>query len=404
MGSLPPSPSRSGPQLVRNGILNMTLTRRSSAVIALIVALLVLAAMFGLLEPQNNPESTAPVQAIPGSRPATAAPIDEFPEGELRSSLIKLCSGERGPSKNEERTAEEIQAETETLNELMQNISDRLSVSPSTEHLHVAALLEDDSRSRIELLHRAISQSPNEPFLMWSAVRICTEESDATACDLADWERQLLMIDGQNSESWLRVAANRYKAGETDAALEAMRQAATAAETRIYLTETIEMIERGFTAAGSDYTFAERARMAFGIAATKLQRDDDYTTMCKAQSLRSADWAYTCLGYGELAENQGKTDISVTIGRAIQKLALEALGEEDKLAAVKARQQAFRQERLDDIGEDYAIIERLMFSNPTIFSAYLAAIRTHGEAGARAYLADETRRLLREHPELACEP
>ncbi|NOX68147.1 MAG: hypothetical protein GXP15_03090 [Gammaproteobacteria bacterium] len=143
--------------------------------------------------------------------------------------------------------------------------------------------------------------------------------------------------------------------------------------------------------------------MAFGIAATKLQRYDDYTTMCKEQSLRSADWAYTCLGYGELAENQGKTDISVTIGRAIQKLALEALGEEDKLAAVKERRQAFRQERLDDIGKDHAIIERLMFSNPTIFSAYLATIRTHGEAGARAYLADETRRLLREHLELACE-
>lgn len=378
----------------------MTLTRRSSAVIVLIVVLIVLAAMPGLREPQNDPESAAPVQAIPGSQPATAsaAPIDEFPEVELRSSLMNLCSGERGPSKNEERTAEEI------LNELMQNISDRLSVSPSTEHLHLAALLEDDSTSRIELLDRAISQSPNDTFLMWSAVRICTEERDATACDLADWERQLLMIDGQNSESWLRVAANRYKAGETDAALEAMRHAATAAETRIFWTETIEMIERGFTAAGSDYAFPERAGMAFGIAAAKLQRYDDYTTMCKEQSLLSADWAYTCLGYGELAENQGKSDISVTIGRAIQKLALEALGEEDKLAAVKARQQIFRQERQDDIGKDYAIIERLMFSNPTIFSAYLAAIRTHGEASARAYLADETSRLLREHPELACEP
>ncbi len=213
-----------------------------------------------------------------------------------------------------------------------------------------------------------------------------------------------MIIDGQNSESWLRVAANRYKAGETDAALEAMRHAATAAETRIYWTETIEMAERGLAAAGSDYSFPERAAMAFGLAATKLPNYGDFTTMCKEQSLRSADWAYTCLGYGELAENQGKTVIGVSIGRSIQKLALEALGEEDKLAAVEARQQSSRQEWLESIGNIHAATERLMFSNPAVFSAYLAAVRTHGEVVARAYLTDETSRLLREQPELACQP
>lgn len=52
----------------------------------------------------------------------------------------------------------------------------------------------------------------------------------------------------------------------------------------------------------------------------------------------------------------------------------------------------------------YAVTTRPMLSNPTIFSAYLAAVRIHGEAGARAYLASETDRLLRQRTELACNP
>ena len=372
----------------------------------LAAAVLGLVVNLGTRETRVDSGHTENVQVVsepsPGSPPV--ASLTEFPRSELGTALTDLCTSDSKQSDDKEWTAEEIQVATEALNELIQNISDRLSVSSSTEHLHLAALLEDESTSRIELLDRAISQSPNDAFLLWRAVQICTEEKDATACDLADWERRLLIIDGQNSESWLRVAANRYKAGEIDAALEAMRHAATAAETRIYWTETIEMAERGLAAAGSNYSFRERAAMAFGFAATKLPKYSDFTAMCKEQSLRSADWAYTCLGYGELAENQGKTVIGVSIGRSMQILALEALGEEDKLAAVEARQQSSRQEWLEGIGKNHVATERLMFSNPAVFSAYLAAVRTHGEVVARAYLTDETSRLLREQPELACQP
>ena len=30
--------------------------------------------------------------------------------------------------------------------------------------------------------------------------------------------------------------------------------------------------------------------------------------MCKEQSAKNVDWAHACLAYGELVENQGKTD------------------------------------------------------------------------------------------------
>jgi hypothetical protein len=188
-----------------------------------------------------------------------------------------------------------------------------------------------------------------------------------------------------------------------DNALDALSHERTSAETRAYWTETIEMIERGFAAA-SDFSFPQRAGMAFGLAASELPAYRDYVAMCKEQSATSVEWAYACLAYGERVENQGKTQMGVGIAQAIQMLALEALGDADKLAEVEQRRQENRQKMLDSAGDEYAVAELLMISNPAGFSAYLAAVRTHGESGARVYLATETRRLLQEQPELACVP
>ncbi len=144
--------------------------------------------------------------------------------------------------------------------------------------------------------------------------------------------------------------------------------------------------------------------MAFGFAASKLPNYGDYVTMCKEQSARNTEWAYACLAYGELVENQGKTDMGVAIARSIQKLALEALGDSAKITEVEQRLQAARKERQDSVRDNYAVTMRLMISHPAVFSAYLAAVRTHGESGARVFLAEETGRLLRQQPELACAP
>jgi hypothetical protein len=53
---------------------------------------------------------------------------------------------------------------------------------------------------------------------------------------------------------------------------------------------------------------------------------------------------------------------------------------------------------LDSVGGNYAVSERLLISNPAVFSAYLAAVRTHGESGARVYLAKEASRCFSSSP------
>lgn len=382
----------------------MSSARRVSALIAAIVVLLLLVAFLGSRENQSDAEIAGPVPTTPEVQPTTVLPaqIVDFSEEELRFGLTNLCSGNDQQSSDKEWTQEDIQTQIDAFNELKLSLSDRLSVSSSAEHLHLAALVEDDPALRVELLDRAMSRNPSDPFLIWGAVQICSESGESLNCPLHDWEQRLIAIDGQNSESWVRVAANRYKAGEEDAALQALRRASTAAESRAYWTEMIEMVERGF-AAGSNYAFPERAGIAVGFAASQLPRYGDYLAMCKEQSSRNVDWAYVCLAYGERVENQGKTEMGVAIAQSIQKLALEALGELEMAAVVEQRIEERRQQMLDSIGHHNAMTDKLIFSNPTWYSAYLAAIRSQGEFAARRYVRKEIQRLLEQQPELACE-
>jgi len=378
-------------------------TPRRSLVGLLVVVALFFSAHFITQreEPRFVDPSSASVDVPRGEAPTTTSA--EFPAAELRSALTDVCANAATDSANKEMTREEIQAQIDAFNEQKQTLSENLSVSLSAEHLHLAALLEDDPASRFQLLQAAISRSPSNPFLVWGAVQICSEAIETTPCPLRDWERLLIAMDGQNSESWIRVAANRYAASDYDLALEAMHHASTAAESRAYWTEMIEMIERGF-AAGSDLDFPERARMAFGLAASELPRYGDYVRMCEERSGQSVEWAYACLAYGELVESRGKTEMGVSIARSIQRLALEGLGEVNKAAEVQQRIEERRKERLDSIGDYNPAIERLILSNPTLFSAYLAAIRSEGEEAARKKIAIEIEQLIEQQPDLSCEP
>lgn len=384
----------------------MTLAHRLAAVVASVAAFVMLVYVLGQRDRPGDIEiaAPAPISANVQEAEAPAPSSTEFPTAELHSALTKVCSENDSESADEEMAQKEIQAKIDSFNELKASLSDILSVSALAEHLHLAALLESDSDARVDLLGKAILNSPSDPSIVWSAVRVCSESAVTLGCPLSDWEQRLIAVDGQNSESWIRIAANRHAAGDTDAALEAMQHAATAAETRIYWPETVEIFERGLAAAGSEYPFPERAGMAFGFAAVMLPRYGDYTKMCVDQASQSAEWAYTCLRYGELAENQSKTEIGVSIGRSMQKLALEALGEIEKAAEIERRLERRRSERLSADIEHTKLIERLMVSNPTMFSSYLAATRSVGEVAARRQITAGIERLLEQQPELACEP
>lgn len=339
--------------------------------------------------------SIEPPADAPPSAETSAAPQPEFPDAELQDGLVALCS-------NDAREASEEES-SEPYEERIRPVLERLAASSSAEHLLAAALLQMDSATRMDLIERAVSASPGDALVLWSAVRLCSDSPDSPDCPLLrEWEDRLIAVNRQNSESWIRVATNRYAAGDIDAALEAMRFASTAAESNIFWTETIELIERGLLAAGN-FTFFERANSAIGIAASELPSYNGLTTMCRAQSAVSAEWADVCLRYGELVEDRGTTVIGVLIAQAVQRGVLETLGDSGRLAELEARIEASSQEVADATRGSRMTAMELATQNPSLFYSYLAAIRAEGEAAAMLRITTEVERLIRQRPELACQ-
>ncbi len=328
-----------------------------------------------------------------------------FPESNLLSALATVCADNEVVDPDEGWSDTDLTTRRYVFDEIQSKTSDRLSASTDAEHLLVAALLEEHSPTRIELLNRAIARDPADPILLWNAVRLCSELDDRAACPLEEWQRRLVEVDGQNSETWIRVATNRYSAGDRTGALEALQRASTAAESRIFWPDLVEAFERGYVAA-ADLEFSQRAAMAFGDAASQLPRFSPALNMCRDESEIDEIWAYSCLAYGELLENVGKTEIGVSLGQSFQILAWEALGDDLKAAEVRQRQDARRQEMLSNSrNREYnRMVERIFFSDPALFSAYLMAVRSNGEIEARRRMYSEVERLLELRPDLACEP
>lgn len=306
--------------------------------------------------------NTPPAAAIPSAEatpPAgtSAEPEPQFQDADLEAGLVALCSSDTQPATGEESSR--------TYEEVIQPVLERLAASSFGDHLLAAALLQTDPASRFGLVERAVAAAPRDPLVLWSAVRICSDPRDSPDCPLREWEQRLIAVDGQNSESWVLVAANRYAAGEGSAALEAMRSASTTAESSTYWTETIELIERGLLAA-SDFTFPERAQAAIGLAASQgIPSFAGLTTMCREQSLASPEWADACLRYGELAEVRGETIIGVSIALSVQRLVLEAVGESGRAAEVEERSRARGQE-FADATPGINAAGALMTQNPTL--------------------------------------
>ena len=391
----------------------MNLSRQVIAAVAVLLAIMVVMVFLISDRKMGDIDFLPPASTTPDRPPVelSASPEREPDEDAPPSPILTAnCLPETAEKEKKVWTQEEVERKTDEFEKLEQRLSEYLLASESSEHIHLAALLEDNPVRRIELFESAVSQYPSDPFLVWATVQNCSGRKNGIpggkfnpqSCRLRELERQLVAIDGQNSESWILVAINRYQEGELDAALTAMQHAASVSETRTYWTETIEMFERGLAAA-SDYPFPERVGLALGYASMELPSYRAYFDMCSELSVQSTDWAHACIAYGETAEKQGKTEMGIEFARSMQEIAYHALGELEKAAEVEQRQETSRREKMRSPMTNNPVFDRIIFSNPTLFSAYLEAVRSDGETAAGFHIAGEVERLLEQQSDLACE-
>ncbi|MEM1152694.1 MAG: hypothetical protein AAGI44_01040 [Pseudomonadota bacterium] len=325
----------------------------------------------------------------------------------IAQSLSDTCAEARRPSQPDVVQPYTEDEREELLQRLQNDINKTkrtLIASSDPEHKHVSALLEEDPILRIDLISQAL-EAHADAYLLWDAVRICADSLNETGCPISEWEKKMLDVDGQNSEAWIRAAANRYESGDLGSAYAAMQQAAVAAESEDYWTHRLAMLERGFLA-GSDLSFENRIERAFSVSAMQLPDYGAYVDMCKAEAPESIDWAYACLRYGETAERLGKTLIGQAIGRAIQKIALEAIGDDEQLTALERRGATTREQMNLDAQLNARLSQTsrlgIVGSSPTLFFAYLANIQTYGEAHAMTTLNSAIRDWLAENQDAGC--
>jgi len=295
------------------------------------------------------------------------------------------------PSMPPPKDPEEAHAEYQRS---IEDVRDRLAKSPDPEHLHAAALLEQDLASRIAILERALVLGRNDAFLAWTAANSCARVKEPADCPLEAWEARMLALDGQNSEAWMLSATLRWRAGETGAALRALRRAAAVPESRAYWPEMLAMVERASAVGGQP--FIDRLSHAIRAAAMNGPDVGSAVRMCRAQSSAQRDWADACLAYGERVERQGRTMLQTSIARSIQRIALQAIQDDERLAAVIARQDAARPRAFVPLPGEIAMESAML--NPAFFERYLELVRTQGEvAGRESLLAEWQAWLLQQH-------
>ena len=271
-----------------------------------------------------------------------------------------------------------------------------LLVSRDAEHLAAAALLSRNASERVDDITRALATGRQNPTVVWTAVLICAAADNQVPCPAREWEEQLLKLDGQNSEVWIHVAARRLERGDAIEAFEAMQRAASAPVSNAYWPDTVELLERGFAAAGG-YSFPERAAMAAGVAAANQPDYASQLKMCKAQSEVNRAWADACLRYGETAEAQRKTVLGQTSARTLQIELLEVVGDAESVAQVRARGRG-----TVATTDERRRADALIMSGPRPFARYLAKVRESGESAAVANMLEEAASLSTEPAQAEC--
>ena len=260
--------------------------------------------------------------------PLTPFPADDStPHLDVEEYIIDACRDRVAEGYNADTSIDGLNTESIDGNNdpVVRHARNLLAASDSVDHNFAAALLQEDLAASAQAFTEILSTEDEKAAILFRAILICQAVDDKNICLAEKWERKLLAIDLQNSEAWMRVAANRYDRGELEEALRALEQAAASVETRTYLATTIEAVEHALAAAGN-VSFQERVALSIRIAGSQIPSFGIYTDMCRIQSALSEEWAYACLRYGELLERQSDTLIGGAIGLAIQRVALESLG------------------------------------------------------------------------------
>ncbi|MEO0974847.1 MAG: tetratricopeptide repeat protein, partial [Pseudomonadota bacterium] len=273
--------------------------------------------------PRESAQSGARVETV-GGYPCILA-------DDTHDWLARLEQLGRGIYDDIERVANQIAMPAESM-------VDTLERSQDPAHLLTAALLEEgvstDVSRQHQLLERALDIDPTNPLLAFSLLTLCLERAAHLQCNLPTIERQLATHQPDNAEAWSLVATSCHQREDYECALQAMRRASAAPQHKEFLAEKVSVVDSAFGDIGVGVQL--RQGMALGLAMVLTPSRLALLEMCGDRDHYGLEMAAVCLQHGRILETRAQTLLGESIGRGLQPIALEVLGEPDRADALRA--------------------------------------------------------------------
>ncbi|MEM8983652.1 MAG: hypothetical protein AAGC71_11540 [Pseudomonadota bacterium] len=376
---------------------------RLRLVAAVVIVVAVLIALVTMRCCPRDPHTVAPETSAPNIQVRPSTPV---------STLQRTTAVETAAHRHSAPTGSrcdypllEDWVEPKALEQVRQAILATLSESEDSDSLAAAAMLlkftDASQRTSLDMIDRAIAQSPVDPVLRMLAYDLCRRSppDDVTRSCLDSERRQRLLDwverDRGNGAAWAELALTDFLAGDTNRGLTALAEAASATHTSTYFVELVERSEIALHGAGMPFPDSAGYGFAFaaGVASVGL------TQYCQDNAPNDALLRQHCFGYYELLANTSNTLIGQSIGLALQvRLTVDDPSRAEQHAELEERQRHLTT-RMDAAFAAMRAHERWMLSDRSRFYAQINTWRASDELTA---LEDSRERRLRHERAFNC--
>ncbi len=242
----------------------------------------------------------------------------------------------------------------------------------------------------VERLLSALSPDPANPVTLERLLDACINRAELRVCAERGIVERAAEADGGNGEMWGAIAGYYASRGNDDAALDALRRAASAGVHREYFVDYVRVMELGLAAAVADRSYAERVIEAIGRAAAFTAPYLTAYNECRDRVADDPLWHGACLDFGRHLEQRSQSVMNRGIGIGLQAMVADETGDDVALAAAQARQRRYRIWMEEHLGIDG---QTVLTRDERVLRAYIDEWQAHGEPAALGYLREEVARL-----------
>jgi len=252
------------------------------------------------------------------------------------------------------------------------------------------SLTDQTDPKYVDRLLRALSLDRANPVTLERLLDACINRAELRICAERGIVERAAEADGGNGEMWGAIAGYHVSRGHTDAALDALRRAASAGVYREYFVDYVRVMELGLAAAVADRSYGERITEAIGRAAAFTAPYLTAYAECRDRVADDPLWRDACLDFGRQLERRSQSALNRGIGIGLQVMIADETGDDAALAAAQARQRRYRVWRDEHLTMDGQVV---LARDERVLRGYIDEWQAHGEPAALGYLREEIARL-----------